>query len=63
MVITASGRALVASIRANTAPLEWLGADSVPVIVVRHAQSGQTVTRADAFDTGARAQLVGLAAP
>lgn len=55
--------AVAASIRANTTLLERLGADSVPYIVARHAQSGQTVTHAGALGTPELARLIGLDAP
>jgi thiol:disulfide interchange protein DsbG len=55
--------AVAASIRANTALLDRLGADSVPFIVARHAPSGQTVTHAGALGAPELAQLVGLETP
>ena len=55
--------AVEASIRANTALLGRLGAESVPFIVARHGPSGQTVTHAGALGTPELARLVGLDAP
>jgi thiol:disulfide interchange protein DsbG len=52
-----------ASIRANTTLLERLGAESVPFIVARHAQGGQTVTHAGALGTPELARLLGLQTP
>lgn len=54
---------VAASIRANTALLDRLGADAVPFIVARHAPSGQTVTHAGALGAPELARLVGLEAP
>jgi len=55
--------AVEASIRANTTLLQRLGAESVPFIVARHTQSGQTVTHAGALGTPELAQLLGLQTP
>ena len=55
--------AVAASIRANTELLTRLGAESVPFIVTRHSQSGQTVTHAGALGTAELARLIGLEAP
>ena len=55
--------AVETSIRANTVLLERLGAESVPFIVARHAQSGQTVTHAGALGTPELARLIGLQSP
>jgi thiol:disulfide interchange protein DsbG len=55
--------AVEASIRANTALLGRLGAESVPFIVARHGPSGQTVTHAGALGTPELARLIGLQAP
>jgi thiol:disulfide interchange protein DsbG len=48
------------TIRANTRLLDSLGADSVPFIVAKNAQTGQTITKAGAMDTGALAALLGV---
>lgn len=55
--------AVAASIQANTALLQRLGAESVPLIVARHATSGQTVTHAGALGTPELARLIGLPTP
>jgi thiol:disulfide interchange protein DsbG len=55
--------AVETSIQANTTLLQWLGAESVPFIVARHAQSGQTVIHAGALGTQELARLIGLQAP
>lgn len=55
--------AVEASIQANTTLLQRLGAESVPFIVARHAQSGQTVTHAGALGTQELARLIGVQAP
>jgi thiol:disulfide interchange protein DsbG len=44
----------------NTTLLNRLGADSVPFIVARQPQTGQTVTRAGAMSTEQLASLLGL---
>lgn len=49
-----------ATIKANTALLDRLGADSVPFIVARHMGSGQVITRAGAMDTAALASWLGM---
>lgn len=49
-----------AAIRANTALLDRLGADSVPYTVARHARSGEVVTRAGAMDTAALIEFLGM---
>lgn len=49
-----------ASIKANTQLLDRLGADSVPYIVAKNAQTGQVVTKAGALDTAALAALLGV---
>lgn len=49
-----------AAIKANTALLDRLGADSVPFIVARHARSGEVVTRAGSMDTATLIQFLGL---
>lgn len=51
-----------ASIKANTILLERLGADSVPYIVAKNAQTGQTVSKAGAMDTAELAALLGVSA-
>ncbi|MEX1167230.1 MAG: DsbC family protein [Hydrogenophaga sp.] len=51
-----------ASIKANTQLLEQLGADSVPYIVGKNAQTGQTVSKAGAMGTEALASLLGVSA-
>lgn len=51
-----------ASIKANTHLLDRLGADSVPYIVAKNAQTGQIVTYAGAMDTSALAALLGVSA-
>jgi thiol:disulfide interchange protein DsbG len=51
-----------AAIKANTALLDRLGADSVPFIVAKSATSGQVVTRAGSMETAALAAFIGLAA-
>lgn len=51
---------VAAAIKANTALLDRLGADSVPFIVARHARSGEVVTRAGAMDTAALVDFLGL---
>lgn len=48
------------AIKANTALLDRLGADSVPYIVARHKQSGQVLTRAGSMETAALAEWLGL---
>jgi thiol:disulfide interchange protein DsbG len=48
------------SIKANTRLLDALGADSVPFIVAKNAQTGQTVTKAGAMNTAALATLLGV---
>ena len=55
--------AVAASIQANTALLQRLGAESVPFIVARGTESGQTVTHAGALGTPDLARLLGLQAP
>ena len=50
-----------ASIRANTALLDRLGAESVPYTVARQAGSGQVVSRAGSMDTSALAEFLGVA--
>jgi thiol:disulfide interchange protein DsbG len=55
--------AVETSIQANTTLLQRLGAESVPFIVARHAQSGQTVTHAGALSTQELARLIGVQAP
>lgn len=55
--------AVETSIQANTTLLQRLGAESVPFIVARHAQSGQTVTHAGALGTQELARLIGVQAP
>lgn len=49
-----------ASIKANTGLLDSLGADAVPFIVAKNAQTGQVVTRAGAMGTEALAELLGV---
>lgn len=49
-----------ASIKANTALLDRLGADSVPYIVAKNARSGEVVTRAGAMETRPLAELLGV---
>jgi thiol:disulfide interchange protein DsbG len=51
---------VAAAIRANTALLDRLGAESVPFIVARHARSGEVVTRAGAMDTAALLDFLGM---
>lgn len=48
------------AIKANTRLLDSLGADSVPYIVAKHAQTGQIVTHAGAMDTNQLAALLGV---
>lgn len=50
-----------AAIKANTALLNRLGAESVPYVVGRHAGTGATVVQAGAMPTAALANLLGLA--
>lgn len=50
------------SIKANTQLLDRLGADSVPYIVAKNLQTGQTVSKAGAMDTAALAALLGVSA-
>ena len=50
------------TIKANTRILDSLGADSVPFIVAKNLQTGQTVTRAGAMDTAALAAFLGVSA-
>lgn len=50
-----------AAIKANTALLDRLGAESVPYIVGRHAGTGATVVQAGSLPTAALAGLLGLA--
>lgn len=54
---------IAASIRANTVLLNRLGANSVPFILARNPQSGQTVTHAGSLGTEELARLLGLQAP
>ncbi|MFC3682978.1 DsbC family protein [Hydrogenophaga luteola] len=49
-----------ATIKANTALLDRLGADSVPFVVARHAGSGQVLTRAGSMDTAALSSWLGM---
>lgn len=49
-----------ATIKANTALLDRLGADSVPFIVARHAGSGQVITRAGSMDTAGLSSWLGM---
>lgn len=49
-----------ATIKANTALLDRLGADSVPFIVARHMGSGQVITRAGAMDTAGLTSWLGM---
>lgn len=49
-----------ATIKANTALLDRLGADSVPFIVARHAGSGQAITRAGSMDTAGLSSWLGM---
>lgn len=51
-----------AAVKANTALLNRLGADSVPFIVAKSAASGQVVTRAGSMETPALAAFIGLPA-
>lgn len=51
-----------ANIKANTALLDSLGADSVPYIVAKNARTGQVVTQAGAMTTGALAEFLGVGA-
>lgn len=48
------------AIKANTALLNSLGAESVPFIVARHARSGEVVTRAGSMDTAALSHFLGM---
>lgn len=54
---------VAAAIRSNSQLLDRLGADSVPYIVARHPQSGQTITRAGALSTEALSEFLGIARP
>lgn len=61
--LTAMGtpdEALVAKVKANTQLLQRLGADSVPLIVYRHARSGQSGQQSGALGADQLRQLVGL---
>lgn len=51
------------AVKRNTALLTRLGFASVPVVVGRHAQSGEVVTIEGALPTPALAQRLGLSAP
>jgi thiol:disulfide interchange protein DsbG len=48
------------SIKANTALLNSFGAESVPFVLVKHARTGQTISRNGAMTTAALAEWVGL---
>jgi thiol:disulfide interchange protein DsbG len=47
-------------VKANTELFRQLGADSVPLIVYRHAQSGQHGMHAGSLDTAGLAALTGV---
>lgn len=55
--------ALVHTIQANTLLLNRLGADAVPLIVARHARSGEVRTHGGTLDTPALLSFLGLAQP
>ena len=50
----------VAKVKANTDLFRQLGADSVPLIVYRNAQTGQHGMHAGALDTAGLASLAGV---
>ena len=52
--------ALVAQVKANTELLRRLGADSVPLLLFRHAKTGQVGRHEGAMDTAALAELIGI---
>jgi thiol:disulfide interchange protein DsbG len=52
-----------AAIKANTQLLNRLGAESVPLMVARHARSGQVITQAGALRTEALSRFLGLDQP
>ena len=52
-----------AAIKANTALLNRLGAESVPYTVARQAGNNQVVSRAGSMDTAALAEFLGVARP
>lgn len=61
--LTAMGtpdEALAAKVKANTALLQRLGADSVPLIVFRNARSGQAGQQSGAVSAEQLRQMVGL---
>jgi thiol:disulfide interchange protein DsbG len=47
-------------VKANTALFEKLGVDSVPLLVYRHARTGEYGSQTGAADTAALTQLLGL---
>lgn len=49
------------AIKANTAAFNALKAESVPMIVAKHARSGNTIRHMGALDTAALAKFLGLA--
>jgi thiol:disulfide interchange protein DsbG len=51
---------VVAKVKANTALFNQIGADSVPLIVFRHAQTGAFGQHAGALDTEGLAALIGV---
>lgn len=52
-----------AAIKTNTQLLNNLGAESVPFIVARHAQTGAVLTQAGAMETQALRDFLGLGQP